>query len=125
MASVTLEQLKLCTLHFAHSGLEKRFFIDTNAAPYHYQEVILFCGPYNKGKALVEILERLNYRPRIIIFVDDVLKHVENVADAVQNLDNTIEFRGIRYAHLDDFAFDPKLAEKEFAAIKDKIIFKE
>lgn len=52
-----------------------------------FREGILFVGENNdKGKVLVHFLRRVGYSPKKIIFVDDKVKHVNNMEAAVKAL---------------------------------------
>ena len=67
--------------------------------PIFYKEGIVFSQNNNKGHALKLFLEKANYQPKKIIFVDDKHKHVKNVEYFAKQ--NNIEFVGLRYGRLD------------------------
>lgn len=122
-ANNTVSHLSKLNIHFKSFGLHHMLPITTSAHPYHYQDGIIFCGLYDKGKALTEILERIGYRPKKIIFIDDSARQVQSVANAVNSFDKAIDFIGIRYSHLDhNFKqFDPISAEQEYREVMLKV----
>ncbi len=118
----TIEQLASHGIHFAISGFEPDI-IDTSRCTYHYQDGIIFCQAYDKAKIFIEILQQLNYHPKRVIFIDDFLKNLQVLEQSLNEYDDTIEFIGIRYSHLDAIPFDPKIAEEELADIKKRMLF--
>lgn len=84
--------------------------------PHIYREQILFCGQNDKGAALVAYLQAIDYRPAQIIFVDDRLKYVQAVEQALQN--SGIKFTGLRYTGCDHKVrnFNPSATQTELAA---------
>jgi hypothetical protein len=81
---------------------------------------IIFCNDNNKGQTLLKFLEACNYKPEIIVFIDDKLNHLLDVEK--ECLLNKIQFIGIRYGKLDSVAaqFDPKRAEKQYKELLGK-----
>lgn len=95
------------------------FNLHTNYAfslPEHacYHKGIVCCGPHNKGTILSHWLAVVGIKPDLIIFVDDKLKNIHDVQNA---LDHSISFIGIRYNRCDEqiknFNFTPTIAELE------------
>ena len=96
----TLEQLTYLDINFSHSSLsaETIDFKLKNVA--HYCNGIVFCGQNDKGKLLIKFFELINYHPRKVIFVDDKMKYVQQVSDAMAECN--IPYIGIRYSCLDE-----------------------
>ncbi len=66
-----------------------------------FENGILFVGEQNdKGEALVQFLRRSHYLPAKIIFIDDKLRHVENVEKALSK--TGARFLGFRYGAADE-----------------------
>ena len=66
-----------------------------------YTKGILFVGESNnKGKVLAHFLRINKLSPKKIVFVDDKVKHVNNVGIALQEL--KIPYFGFRYGAVDD-----------------------
>ncbi len=100
LAYRTFEQLEQLGIYFSKSCPQKI------AAPYGapqpalYLEGIIFCGGMNKGDVLLHWLNQMDYTPQKIIFVDDKLKNINSVEQAMRT--TTSPFIGIRYGHLDE-----------------------
>ena len=113
----TLEQLHRIDIDFTHTSHREA------VAPYGvknqslYSHGIIFAGALNKGEALTHWLEQLRFQPKKIIFVDDKLKNIETVADAMKTAN--YPFVGIRYGHLDGRVqnFDLQETEREYQAL--------
>lgn len=126
MANHTIEQLCSHGIDFGLSGFQN---INTKDEVYHYQQGIIFCASgaartsFSKGAALTSILKKLNYRPKKIVYIDDALKYLNSVEEALKAFDPNIEFIGIRYGHLDyKFKlFDATAAEKELNSHFEKL----
>ncbi len=59
---------------------------------------IIFCNGNDKGRCLLTYLEQIRLRPIKIIFVDDKLKNLHDVANAVKSSD--VIYYGLHYTHL-------------------------
>jgi len=117
----TIEQLKKIDIDFSKKGLSKND-IDL-AVKYNgiFSQGIIFCGGNNKGKMLFQFLDKINYKPKKIVFIDDKLKNVKHVEKEVEK--QNIEFVGIRFSKLDEKAknFNIEEVEKQFEQFKKKI----
>jgi hypothetical protein len=73
----------------------------------------LFCGLNDKGTVLLAYLDHTNYKPDLIIFVDDRAKNITSVELAVKQ--RNIEFVGLRYAGCDQKIqnFDHEVTRQE------------
>ncbi len=67
--------------------------------PSVYKRGIIFSCNNNKGKALLAFLDYVGYHPERIVFVDDKIKNINAVKEAVES--RGIEFVGLRYGRLD------------------------
>jgi len=66
-----------------------------------YEKGILFVGESNdKGKALVQFLQQSRHLPAKIVFVDDKLRHVQNVERALSMVN--VRFLSFRYGAADE-----------------------
>lgn len=82
-----------------------------------YDRGILFGTLFNKkSKVLFSFLEKESLFPEYIIFVDDKLNHVQDLAEACK--ERGIHYLGIRFSGADEQIknFDPLLAEIEWQA---------
>jgi hypothetical protein len=111
LADRTLEQLNGVGISFLKNNLEKTISF-TLPAPCLYKNGILFSGRNNKGDVLLTFLKSLNISPDKVIFIDDKLKNLEVVENALKT--RKIDFVGIRYSKCDELVknFEPKKAHK-------------
>ena len=97
----TITQLNAIDIDFTRSSLFcTESFDGAIDYPYHYHQGSIFCGSNNKGKVLFEVLNKYNYRPEVIIMIDDKEKNLKAVeAEAAKH--QGVEFIGVRYNRLD------------------------
>lgn len=104
-ARIDLKQLgRLDNICYVFNEFEK---------PAYYTPGILFANGNDKGAVLEAFLNKLKYRPRKIVFVDDQRKHVVSVEKMAQRLGiKRNNFIGVRYGKLDSKveAFNQKMA---------------
>jgi len=99
-ATVTLRELRIVGIDLNHTSIAKHDLEIELKKPALYKNGILFISLFNKkGVALKTFLQKLNYQPQKIIFVDDKLSHIQDVAEACTVLD--INYIGIRYGACD------------------------
>lgn len=60
-----------------------------------FREGILFCDIFSKGDCIRSFLEYIDWLPKKIIFVDDVLRNLSDVGEFCE--ENKIEYVGIEY----------------------------
>ncbi|NGX35111.1 MAG: hypothetical protein K1060chlam1_01481 [Candidatus Anoxychlamydiales bacterium] len=65
-----------------------------------YKKGILFAKGMDKGKVLDQFLKKINFTPKSVVFIDDKLKHLNEVDKFCENL--KIKFLGFRYGFLDE-----------------------
>ena len=87
---------------------------------YRFKNGIIFCCCGNKGKALKAVLEKLDYHPKKIIFIDDKKHYLTEVNEI---LNPEITFIGIRYSHCDEkiLHFDTILADQALLAFENNL----
>ncbi|TET36285.1 DUF2608 domain-containing protein [Candidatus Dependentiae bacterium] len=113
----TLEQLHKIDIDFTHTSPRKAVVSYGVKNQSLYSHGIIFAGSLNKGDVLKHWLEQLKFQPKKIIFIDDKLKNIETVADAMKTAN--YPFVGIRYGHLDERVknFDMYQTEREYQAL--------
>ena len=97
----TLHRLDAAKISFKESSFSGSCSLQQGASA--YQDGVLFCGPINKGKVLLEWFELLNYWPAEIIIVDDKIKNlhaIEQAFVAAHKPDITLTL--LHYTHLKD-----------------------
>lgn len=117
MVPVTMAQLAKNNLEFpanpyAHLFTSAEHSFDL-PHPHMYKNNVLFCGLNDKGAVLLAYLDYINYKPDLIIFIDDRAKYITNVKLAVEQ--RKIEFVGLRYAGCDQRVqdFDHAVTQQE------------
>jgi len=65
-----------------------------------YRQGILFTSGTVKGMALLKLLDKIDYRPRHIVFINDKEAHLRDVEKSV--LAKGMDFIGLRYAYCDE-----------------------
>lgn len=100
----TLRELREVGVDFTKSPVFDHDLLFDMERPVFYSQGILSVNNTNKGLALLKLLELAGIQPAHIVFVDDKLKNVANVNDAL-NANVTIPHIEFRYG-----AADPKVA---------------
>lgn len=107
----TMEFLAHMEVDFTRSCLSDEDIDLTLRDVAHHRNGVIFSGQNNKGELLVKFFEMIGYHPKKVIFIDDKLKYVKQVADAMESVG--IPFVGIRYSHLDEKVANYNLADHE------------
>ncbi len=69
-----------------------------NQHPVYYRGVLCTNSQKKiKGKTLITFLKKINYSPKIIIFVDDQKENLAEVSESIKRYSTNIEFLGIEY----------------------------
>lgn len=112
IAQRTLDELQRLGINFISP--ECPFDIEINgqlARPYFCKNAIIFCNDNDKGLVLKDLLNKVNYFPTKVIFIDDKHKYLISLQKALKEIDLTwaIEYIGIRHTGADHFVktFDP------------------
>jgi len=116
ISATTLELLRQLTIDFSVSSpLGTTRFLELGQQSLHKDGVVFCCGNHDKGQVLIAFLKECNFFPDHVIFVDDKLKALESVEQALKEYLPATSFTGIRYGHVDHKAvsFDAAAAEKE------------
>jgi len=120
IADRTLDQLANMGIHLSipHIQQKEMFLTLPTHIPSMYKQGILFSGSNNKGDVLLEFFKEANYYPKMVIFVDDKRKYLEQVEKTLET--KAIPFIGVRYGGCDERVknFDPIEAEYELAQFK-------
>ena len=98
MAQLTKNNLDFPANPYAHLFIAIEHSFDL-PHPHMYKNNVLFCGLNDKGTILLAYLDHINYKPDLIVFVDDKAKNITAVELAAKQ--RNIEFVGLRYAGCD------------------------
>jgi FMN phosphatase YigB (HAD superfamily) len=72
-------------IHLDHSTVFAHEVAWRSSEPARFRSGVLFVGETNdKGKLLLELLRRLGLRPSRIVFIDDKVKNVRSVDQALR-----------------------------------------
>lgn len=74
---------------------EESYIFENFERPPHYVPGIIFTHNNNKGIVLQLFLEKMNFIPHVIIFIDDVLRNLKAVEDMANRLN--IDYIGLHY----------------------------
>jgi hypothetical protein len=121
LADSTLGQLKSIGIDLSLTSVVSRDVPVQGQNPALFRRGALLVGPKNnKGLVLVQFLEQTGFLPEKIVFVDNKLKHVENVEKALKPL-------GISYFGRRHGAADQKIASmnKDIVEIQHRYFFGE
>ncbi len=79
-----------------------------------FKEGLMSVGGNNKGTILVELMNKVDFHPERVLFVDDKVKNVTNVDKALNDV--SIPSFAFRYGAADETvkAFDARLADFEY-----------
>jgi hypothetical protein len=119
LAYRTIEQLAHIGIDFGKDHQECPIPYGTGK-PALYMDGIIFSGNYSKGEVVASWLKETNYKPKKIIFIDDKLKNLVAVEEALHKRD--FPFYGLRYGYLDKRVaqFDWNKTEKDLEAFLKK-----
>lgn len=116
----TLKQLNSLEILLKHPAKEDRINLPT-LYPSLFHKGILFSGFNPKGNTLKTYLQTFNFKPKQIIFVDDVWHHVNGVEKVVEQLG--MKYVGVRFSAADERvkSFDPIIAEIQWVNLPFKL----
>lgn len=124
LGEIRMEEWRIKTLRqlgfdFSHSPFKETLILH-DLPPYRgsysaYQEGILFVNGrvISKGTALLSFLEKIDFSPKKIIFIDDREENLKSVEEALQTLERSIEFLGIHYVGAQNYPSE-SISEEEF-----------
>jgi len=86
-----LEHLRSLNINFTQSfsGIKHCILDNLKDHKKHtplFEEGILFSPGYNKGDVLKEFLHHINFKPSKVIFIDDLIGHLESVESALHSV---------------------------------------
>ena len=115
LADTTISQLASVGVDFLMSPVyDQDVNLGDDTAPKYISGIEFVSPKFTKGDALVAFLNRIGYKPRRVVFVDDTPKHTVTVNQALDAAG--IENFEFRYG-ADDAkvaAFNPPVAQKEY-----------
>ncbi len=112
LAPRTLEQLIPLKIDFSQTSKVAGPIVFTELKDSLYQDGVIFVATgVEKGPVLSAFIKKMETRPKKIVFIDDKMSHIQNVAMAMESIH--IPFIGIRYGGTDEKvkSFDPKVAD--------------
>lgn len=111
LATCTVNQLHTLDIDLTKTAPsnEDHYFINHHGNLYRHG--ILFTSGTPKGKALLKLLEAMQYFPKRIVFINDKATHLRDVEETVEA--NGYEFIGLRYSYSDGRVaeYNPEIAE--------------
>lgn len=114
----TIQQLEELAIDFSTTALSENDLelSDNPEKPSHYTRGIIFNGQNSKGEMLLKYLDAVNYRPDLVVYVDDSARHVKTVHDALQAAG--IQCLAFRYSAMDEVNknFDDAAAQQQLEA---------
>lgn len=120
LSEITDRQLRAIGIDLSRNLVHsKALSIRMKQATANYDNGVLYVGSKNnKGEVLIEFLKRTGLRPKRIAFVDNKLKHVENVGRALAG--SNIVYLGFRHGPADAkiAAFDGELADFQYECFR-------
>lgn len=104
-----LNSLNIDLVHTAPSSNDHYFINGSHGVL--YRQGILFTSGTDKGEALLNFLQMVNYYPKNIVFINDKRSHIQEVEKSM--VLKGINFTGLRYSYSDDRVanFNAKIAE--------------
>lgn len=119
LSDLTLRQIAPLHIDFSKTAplKEELVFKELNETVYK-QGIVFVANGIEKGPAITAYLKKLAKAPKKIVFIDDKMSHVQNVAKALEPIG--IAFIGIRYGGADEKvkAFNPKIADLQWEHFK-------
>lgn len=118
LATRTVYQLKDVGIDLSTDSLSGDDIPLLNPKAILFRKGILFTSGTHKGKALLKLLEQVNYTPRRIVFVNDKATNLREVEVACE--ERQIPFIGLRYGYLDERvkSFRSDIARVQFEHFK-------
>lgn len=114
MATATCRQLNSLGLNLEKTAPTQVQFSLTKVPEVYFQNGVLYTSGANKGKALLEFLSQLSFRPSQIIYINDKKEPLEEVESMLLK---EISFLGLRYSAADRYQgdFSEQVADVELA----------
>lgn len=115
LVAKTDEQLKSIGIDLGANTVSSKVFTLPGDFPTTFSKGVLFVGAKNnKGLELEKLLKKLGLKPKKIVFVDNKLKHVQNVEKVLASYD--IDYLGCRHgaADIKIANFNPSIADMQY-----------
>lgn len=114
MSTRTNEQLKTIGVHLEKTAPVKQDVFFMNRRGVLMRGGTLFTANTHKGKALFKFLDRIDYLPKMILFINDKRSHIVPIEETASK--RGIPFVGLRYGFLDEKVknFDGDITAVEF-----------
>ncbi len=112
VAEATVRQVTSLGVDFTLTAPHQESFVMAAQHPMLYQTGIFFASDYNKkGDVLLPFLDKLEQRPKKIVFIDDKKKNVEELEAPLAK--EGIEYIGVYYTAIDyaEKVYDPAIAK--------------
>jgi uncharacterized protein (DUF952 family)/FMN phosphatase YigB (HAD superfamily) len=122
LISETLRQLHSLNIDFLISAPSKDSYVIEAKQKAHYFKGILFVDTFNeKGEIFNILMQKMKYKPKKIIFLDDKKKNVEEFAQSVTK--QGIHCIGVHYTAIDQGPqiYSPEIAQLQLSLL-DKIL---
>lgn len=106
-----------------HSGLHWQETTPYNGLP-AFKEGIICCDHLPKGIVLTTFLQKINWRPNDVLFIDDNLDFLQSVEGAMEALN--IPFTGVHYRAVEKMispAVDKEMGHRQFQALVNRKIW--
>lgn len=100
LAYRTIEQLKGLGIDLSKTALIDKEAKNANFLDHDYIEGILFTQVKHKGDYLLALLDKMQYYPKRILFINDKEKYVAQLEETFG--DSPVEYVGLRYAACDE-----------------------
>jgi len=113
---ITSHQLKENNINLSLSGPCKTdYYFNQGELGVLYRKGVLFTSGSPKGTALFTLCEKLAYKPKRILFINDKASHLKDIEEIAEK--NNVEFIGLRYAYSDarKKAFRSDIADFQFS----------
>ena len=118
LATRTICQLRDVGIDLGQSALTHIDVPFLNPRAILYRKGVLFTAGTHKGHALLKLLDRFEYRPKRVIFINDKAPNLREIEVACEG--RSIPFIGLRYSYLDEKVkgFRADIAQVQFEQFK-------
>ncbi len=116
LAALTMRQLHGVGIMFDSSVLAgQTIALNDGSSRMRFEHGILFCWGNDKGVAVSQLLDRLGFNPRMIVFIDDKESHLRSAAKIAKQ--RGCKFIGLRYGYLDEKVKNFELDDESIALL--------
>lgn len=114
LSTRTIEQLKSVGIDLTITAPTKDEVFLINTRGILYRGGIIFTAGSHKGHAFYKFLDKIRYKPKNVVFIDDKVKHVIQLEE--ESMKRGIPYVGLRYGYLDEKVrnFDKELTDLQF-----------